>query len=296
VAADSLRPLYLYAGNFGDTPAVDFLRAQYDPRLQAIAPVAGLARLERAIPSLRSRIPSYAAYADAAIETVIGQNFRRTLRLEMSTTEQLAFLNRGDHFEARPLPAEAQWAPAFAAVVADFDGDGHEDVFLGQNFSQTELFTPRLDAGRGLLLLGDGKGGLHPVPGQRSGIVIYGDQRGAAAADYDGDGRVDLAVAENAGPTHLLHNTGARPGLTVRLLGGAGNPAGLGAVIRVKFSDGMGPARELHAGSGYWSEDGLAQVLGLRGVPTSVWVRWPDGRTTEIPVPPGAHSLAVKRN
>ena len=41
-------------------------------------------------------------------------------------------------FEARPLPAEAQLAPSFYAGVADFDGDGHEDLFLTQNFYPLE--------------------------------------------------------------------------------------------------------------------------------------------------------------
>src|ERR1043166_6366198 len=191
-------------------------------------------------------------------------------------------------------PWRGLWAPAFAVVAADFDGDGNEDLFLGQNFSQTEINTPRLDAGRGLLLKGDGKGGLHPVPGQRSGVVIYGDQRGAAASDYDGDGRTDLAVAENAGPTILLHNLGAKPGLSVRLVGPAGNPAGVGAVVRIRYAEGLGPAREVHAGSGYWSEDGMVQVLGLRGTPEAVMVRWPGGATTETPIPPGANAIIVK--
>ncbi|HEV8149759.1 MAG TPA: FG-GAP-like repeat-containing protein, partial [Gemmatimonadales bacterium] len=295
VTADSANPLYLYAGNFGDVPAVDFLRARFDPRLAAIAPLASFTQLTRARPSLRNRVPSYAAYADASIETVIGPGFSRTIRLEMTTTDQLVFLNRGDHFEARPLPLPAQWAPAFAAVVADFDGNGHEDLFLGQNFSQTELFTPALDAGRGLLLLGDGTGALRPAEGSVSGIVIYGDQRGAAATDYDGDGRTDLAVAQNAGPTRLFHNLGARPGLTVRLRGGPDNPSAIGAVIRIRFADGMGPAREIHAGSGYWSADGMVPVLGLRSVPKSLWVRWPGGETTETPIPPGAKSLEVRK-
>jgi hypothetical protein len=293
--ADSANPLYLYVGTFGQTPALDFVAARFDPRLRAIAPVANLLQLSRGIPGIRYRLPTFAAYADAPIEQVLGPAISRAVRLEITTTDHLVFLNRGGRFEARAMPAEAQWAPAFAAVAADFDGDGHEDLFLGQNFSQTELFTPRLDAGRGLLLLGDGKGGLQPVSGQRSGVVIYGDQRGAAASDYDGDGRTDLAVSQNAGPTVLLHNLGAKPGLSVRLEGPAGNPAGIGAVIRLQYADGFGPAREIHAGSGYWSEDGVVQVLGVRGTPRAVWVRWPGGATTETPVPPGANALIVKR-
>src|SRR5207249_11853532 len=51
------------------------------------------------------------------------------------------------------------------------------------------------------LLLGDGRGGLGAMPGQRSGLMIYGEQRGAAYADFDSDGRLDLAVSENAAPT-----------------------------------------------------------------------------------------------
>jgi hypothetical protein len=54
----------------------------------------------------------------------------------------MVFLNRGPHFEARELPLEAQVAPVFAINVADVDGDGHEDVFLSQNFFATRPEVP----------------------------------------------------------------------------------------------------------------------------------------------------------
>ena len=127
----------------------------------------------------------------------------------------MIFLNRGDHFEAAALPREAQFAPVFAVCVADLDGDGHEDIFLSQNFFATQPETPRLDGGRGLWLRGDGTGKLMPVPGQESGVKIYGEQRGAALCDYDGDGRVDLVVTQNGAETKLYHNARARPGLRV---------------------------------------------------------------------------------
>src|SRR5205814_1724097 len=122
-----------------------------------------------------------------------------------------------------------QFAPAFAVIAADFDGDGSEDIFLSQNFFATQPGTARCDAGRGLLLKGDGHGGLTAMRGQDSGVLVYGEQRGAAAADYDADGRLDLAVSQNGAETKLYHNLGARPGLRVRLNAGRGNPTGVGA-------------------------------------------------------------------
>src|SRR5205814_5486469 len=98
----------------------------------------------------------------------------------------------------------------------------------------TEPQTSRCDAGRGLLLKGDGKGGLRALPGQQSGLIVYGEQRGAAAADYDGDGRRDLVISKNSAATRLSHNQGATPGLPVRLRGPAGNPTGIGAMVRLK--------------------------------------------------------------
>jgi hypothetical protein len=129
-----------------------------------------------------------------------------------------------------------------SVAAADFDGDGCEDVFLSQNFFATEPETPRLDAGRGLWLRGDGTGKLTPVPGQESGVAIYGEQRGAALCDYDEDGRVDLVVTQNGAETKLYHNAGARPGLRVRLLGPAANRSGVGALVRLQFADHTGPA------------------------------------------------------
>jgi hypothetical protein len=146
-----------------------------------------------------------------------------------------------------------------------------------------------------LLLRGDGKGSLTPMPGDRSGIVVYGDQRGAAFADYDRDGRLDLVVSQNAAATRLFHNRGARPGVRVRLRGLPSNPDGIGAQVRLVYGQRMGAVREIQAGSGYWSENGAVQVFASPDTPTTVWVRWAPGVESRVDVAPGAREVVVTR-
>ena len=99
------------------------------------------------------------------------------------------------------------------------------------------------------------------MPGDASGIQAYGEQRGAAIGDFDNDGRVDLALSQNGARTLLYHNASAKPGLRVHLEGSLANPACYGAVLRLQFDDHQGPVRELHAGSGYRSQDSGTLVL-----------------------------------
>jgi len=205
----------------------------------------------------------------------------------------MVFLNRGDHFEAVEMPTEAQFSPAFYVGVADFDGDGHEDVFISQNFFASHHETPRSDGGRGLWMKGDGSGVLAAIPGQQSGVKVYGEQRGAALSDFDLDGRIDLAVSQNGAATKLYRNVGAKPGLRIRLAGPEENPNGVGATIRLVYEDGYGPAREIHLGSGYWSQDSMVQVMGVRERLKGIEVRWPGRNVTVSEIPRNAEKITV---
>jgi hypothetical protein len=286
-------PLRVYYGDFNGDGGTVLLEAHFVPEFQQFAPERMLDAVARGWPAVRERFHTHEAWARAGLDEVLGER-RATARWhEALWLESTLFLNRGDHFEVRALPAQAQFAPAFAVCVGDADGDGNEDVFLSQNFFDVDLDTSRLDAGRGLWLRGDGRGHLTTVRGQDCGVRVYGEQRGAALGDFDGDGRVDLVVAQNSAETRLFRNLAAKPGLRVRLAGPAGNPCGIGAVLRLRCGGQPGPARELRAGSGYWSQDSPIQVLGTPSLPTVLQVRWPGGKTTESSVPAGARGIRV---
>lgn len=272
---------------------MDLLEARVDPETGRVVPRRNLLITSAAIPILRERLPTHKAYAAADIAAMLGPKYGHTPQVQATTLASMVFLNRGTAFEPVTLPAEAQFAPAFAVNAADFDGDGAEDLFLSQNFFALFGYEARLDAGRGLLLRGKGDGTFEPLPGQESGVIIYGEQRGAAVCDYDRDGRVDLAVGQNGAAVRLFRNATGKPGLRVRLKGPPGNPDGIGASVRLQFASRMGPAREIHAGSGYWSLDSVVPVLGMPEQPQKIVVRWPGGKTTTQDVPSGAKEIEV---
>jgi len=288
--------LRVYYGDLDGDGVMEVLEGYYDGALKKVVPWRTLSGVAKGLPWVRERYGTHGAYSRAGIEEILGERLKQTKVLEAQWLESTVFLNRVDHWEAVELPGEAQYAPGYGLSVGDMDGDGKEDVFMSQNFFGVDEESTRSDAGRGVWLRGDGQGGFEAVGGQQSGVKVYGEGRGSALCDYDGDGRVDLVVGQNGGETKLYHNVGAKPGLRVKLEGPEGNPTGVGAVLRLRYGSALGPAREVHGGGGYWSQDSAVQVLGTPANPTSLWVRWPGGKTQEIEVPQGAHELKVRIN
>ena len=286
------RPLTMFYGDFDHNGSLDLLETEFDDRGR-IAPRRDMKKLSAGWPEVRTRFATHKLFALADASEVLGPNQSRAQQVHAAMLSSVVLMNRGDHFEVIPLPEAAQYAPVFGLCVADFDGDGVEDLFAGQNFFSVRPEDPRLDAGRGLILLGNGRGQFKSIDAPQSGLQIYGEQRGAAVNDFDEDGRSDLVVAQNAGATRLLKNNSAKPGLRVRLAGMPGNPDGIGAVVALRFGGKSGPVREIHGGSGYWSQDSVVPVLSTPQAPGEVIVRWPGGKQTTSAVPTGAKEVAV---
>jgi hypothetical protein len=115
--------------------------------------------------------------------------------------------------------------------------------------------------------------------GLLQGLTLNG--RGLAAADYDNDGRVDLAVGTIGGRLLLLHNR-SQTGqwLTVSV-----TPFSPGATVMATDSRGETQTRTVQAGSSYLSSEDPRVHFGFGAArPEHVTVRWPDGttRTTSV--------------
>ena len=285
-------PWLLYHGDFLGDGRVQMLEAYFDPGLKKTVPWRDLTLVSISMPWIRERVATHQAFALASVADLFGDRFSQAVELKATTLASMIFLNRGGRFEAASLPAQAQWSPAMGLAVADADGDGHEDLFVSQNVFAVRPEDDRLDAGRGLWLRGDGTGKFQAMPGQETGIKVYGEQRGSAVADYDGDGRTDLVVTQNGAETKLYRNTAARPGLRVKLQL-RGKADALGAQLRLHFGERKGSVREIRSGGGYWSQDSATQVLSTPDAPNQLWVRWPGGKTTVTSIPKGSREIAV---
>lgn len=287
--------VWLYYGEFAGDGVLHPVLASMDELLGKVTPWRDRKTLAAAFPWISAKFPDHLSFSKAGLEEMIETQGKGAGKLMARHFASSVFLNRGGRFEMRVLPPEAQFSPAFGITVADFDGDGKEDLFLAQNFFGADSELSRSDAGSGMVLLGDGQGGFRVMPVQQSGLRLTGEQRGSAVADFDSDGRTDLVVGESRGATRLFRNRSGKPGLRIQLEGPRGLSDVIGSRIRVVDEQGLGPSRELHSGSGWLSQDSLIPVMGVRGRAKEVRVTWSDGSHSIHEVQPGQRFLKVRK-
>lgn len=247
------------------------------------------------VPAIVNQMRSHRQFANTTLEELFGSRLADISYKEINALEHMVLINTGDGFKPRPLPVESQFSAALHAGVADLDNDGNEDIFLSQNFFAVPRQVPRQDAGRGLWLRGNGDGDFTVLRGSRSGIKIYGEQRGAGFSDFNGDGKVDLAVSQNNFETKLYVNQTERRGYRITLEGPPENKDAIGSAIRLIYGGGQSeaPLREVQAGSGYWSQNSFTQVLGAEAEVEQIEVVWFDGRRQTIETTEGKKDYVI---
>jgi hypothetical protein len=272
--------------DFSGTGTVEPILASWDPTSKRWFPRREWKSVAAVLPWVPVGFPSHAAYGRARLEELLAGKPSGVTQREVRTSKSMVFLNRGDRFEVLPLPAEAQWTSANAVVAADLDGDAVTDLFLSQNHFGLDEESARQDAGLGLLLLGDNRGGFRAMGPAESGIQIPGEGRGAAVSDLDHDGRPDLAVGLHQGDTTLWKNSSAKPGIRVQFSNTAARRL---PGTRLHWAQGArrGSLIELRAGNGSGGQDTFSPML--TGVPdgATLEVRFPDGKIISLPITGG---------
>jgi hypothetical protein len=172
--ASAEAPLRLYAADFDQNGSVDpILECFVD---DAYYPFASRDELLDQMVGMRSKFTDYASYAKAKLPDLFSpEELAQAQLLETNTLESTYFENTRAGFKAHSLPRIAQSFPIYAMMAKDIDGDGKLDLVLGGNQSKNRIRIGKIDAGLGLVMLGDGKGNFTPLSPQQSGLRIKGD-------------------------------------------------------------------------------------------------------------------------
>jgi hypothetical protein len=176
----------------------------------------------------------------------------------------------------------------FGCFFFDYDNDGWPDLFVanGHIENQIELVQKRVKFAEPPHLfrnLGGGK--FHEVT-DSMGAAFASPKvaRGAAYADIDNDGALDILITTNGGRPYLFHNEGeTNRSLRVKLVGTKSNRDGIGALVRV-ISGKDQQSKMLRSGSSYLSQSELVLTFGL-GTQTnadSIEIQWPSGQVDKL--------------
>lgn len=167
------------------------------------------------------------------------------------------------------------WSP----LLADFNNDGWKDLFTSN--SHVNDTVERFEAAQYKLpnsvFVNAGNGTFEDASEQSGAdFRVPLAHRGAAVADFDGDGRLDLVVTALGAPAELWQNlsSGENTWLELRLIGTRSNRDGIGARIRVGSQ-----SNDMTANSGYASSSHTAVHFGTgdRRTLERVKIRWPSG-------------------
>lgn len=178
----------------------------------------------------------------------------------------------------------------FGCFFFDYDNDGWPDIFVADGHIEDaiERVQKRVRYAEPSHLFHNNGGGKFQEVTAQMGQAFAAPRvaRGAAYADIDNDGYLDVLITTNAGPAYLFHNEGgSNHSLRLKLVGTKSNRDGIGAVVHVTSDNNKEKQwKMLRSGSSYLSQSELVLTFGL-GAQTkadNVEIQWPSGQIDKL--------------
>ena len=206
--ASDEEPVMMHVNDFDKNGTVEQIIAVYSEGKSY--PLVLRQDLTMQMPILKKKYLKFENYKKQTIHDMFTEEeLENTLTLEANTLATSVILNNGDPdgsgqvtFTVQPLPREAQFAPVYGLLVADFDGDNILDILTGGNFYNAKPEVGRYDANYGVLLKGNGKGTFTPLTQQQSGVMLRGEVRDMELVRVNG--RNLVVVAKNNDKVQVL--------------------------------------------------------------------------------------------
>ena len=187
----------------------------------------------------------------------------------------------------------------FGLFFFDADLDGRLDLFLANGHVEPTVQQVQKNVAyreTPILYLNRGDNRFAIATAEGLGVPLVA--RGAAYADLDGDGDLDVVVVENGGPARVFINRLDRPAqsVRVRLIGtGKSNRDAVGARATARIGA-LSLTQQVSGGQSYLSapEKTLTFGLGSAGRIDALEIRWPDGASETVKDIPGGARLTIE--
>jgi len=175
--ASKTEPLKMYVGDFDQNGHTEAIITSFVNGVSY--PNASRDDLLDQLTFLKKKFNRYSLYANASLPEILDNDaILKAKTLEVNTLQSSYLENLGDgKFKIKSLPIEAQFSCIKGIISQDFNKDGNLDILIAGNFYPMSVQHGRIDAGKGLLMEGDGKGNFKAVTRERTNLLIKGDVR-----------------------------------------------------------------------------------------------------------------------
>nr|WP_315250391.1 VCBS repeat-containing protein [uncultured Flavobacterium sp.] len=164
----------IFVKDFDNDKHNDIVLSYYNDGKQY--PVRGRGCSSQQIPSIKKKFKNYESFSQATLVDVYTEkSLKEALHYKVKSFASIYLENKNGKFIIHELPVDAELSCINKIMVDDYDKDGNLDALITGNMFNSEVETPRNDAGHGLFLKGNGKGGFSPISPVKSGFFTPGD-------------------------------------------------------------------------------------------------------------------------